>query len=312
MLNIGMVGCGSIAMSHISVIKENAAAKICAVCDNSPEKATAAAAETGAIAFYDYKEMADAMPLDCVIISLPHALHAPCAKFFAARKINIFLEKPMEVSAQACREIIDACDKNGVALAIGHIQAYFSDNIAAKAIIDSGEYGDLIGMTETRNVLYFTETRPRWFLNKELSGGGILMNLGAHAVDKIKFFSGSSIKRAVGCAHTAAANTVDGAAMAFLKTDNGIAATINIGGYAATNEYKTMLYLAKGIITIESGTVRVAGSDGVFHDVDTAEECAVKLQMDEFIARMISKDSPRIGGEYGLDVVNAIEMIYAE
>ena len=59
-------------------------------------------------------------------------------------------------------------------------------------MIDENRLGKLIRITEARNISYFNN-RPQWFLEKELAGGGMVMNYGAHSLDKIYYLTGSVI-----------------------------------------------------------------------------------------------------------------------
>ena len=104
----------------------------------------------------------------------------------------------MAASSQDCKAMIKAAEENNVKLMIGHIQRYFSSNRKAREIIRSGQLGRLVSITDTRNVYYFHDKRPGWFLDKEMSGGGIFINLGAHCLDKIKFVTDSKIKSIAG------------------------------------------------------------------------------------------------------------------
>lgn len=313
MIHIGIVGAGAIGMRHIEALAGIPDAKITAVCDTVPANAAKAARAAGAIPFYDYREMANAIPLDVVIISLPHSLHAPCATFFAERKVSIFLEKPMEVSSSACEQIISACRDHHVLLMLGHVQRYFPENRAAKALIDSGKYGKLIGFSETRNTFYFSENRPGWFLDKKMSGGGIMMNLGAHTLDKIKYFTDSTIRSATGQVHIPSGSSVEDSAQALITTESGVSATMNLIGCTHAAVYETVLYLTGGVIRIHQGCdLSVASLDGEFRNVPYDQsENPFKLQMEELVRALREHASPVVSGEYGLDIIAAIESIYA-
>lgn len=313
MFHIGIVGAGSIGMRHIDALLGIPDVKITAVCDTVPSNAVKAAHKTGAIPFYDYHEMATNIPLDAVIINLPHALHAPCATFFAKHKVSVFLEKPMEVSSAACQKIIDVCHAQNVLLMLGHVQRYFPENRAAKALIDSGKYGKLIAFSETRNVYYFSETRPRWFLDKNMSGGGIMMNLGAHTLDKIKYFTDSSIRFGTGRIDVPPGYSVENSAQAFFVTESGVSATVNLIGSTHAAVSECVLYLTSGVIRIRQGfDVFAASLDGEFHPVEyNKEENPFRLQMEAFIQTLRDRTEPVVSGQYGLDIISAIEAVYA-
>ena len=68
---------------------------------------------------------------------MKHVFLAPVRK----KGIHILLEKPMSASYASCLRMNEACEKNGVLLQVGHVQPYFPQNRAARALIESGKLG---------------------------------------------------------------------------------------------------------------------------------------------------------------------------
>ena len=316
-MRFGIIGCGSIAHAHMKALASIDGAEIAAVCDISADLAQKAAESTGAAVYTDYREMARSEKLDIAVINLPHALHGDCTACFAEQKIHVFLEKPMGVSVSECQKMIDVCKRNGVLLWVGHVQRYFPENIAAKALVDSGKYGKLIGIHETRNVFYFSEKRPRWFLDPAMSGGGIMVNLGAHTLDKIKYFTESEIDFAQGLTTILGENRVEGSVQAIVRTKNGVGASLNLFGYINAVTYDTILYLTEGEIRLKlddklERRLTVCGKDGVFEQRPLKQSSPFRDQMLDVIARIESGAPITTDGAYGLDVIKAIEKIYSK
>ena len=222
----------------------------------------------------------------------------------------MFLEKPMGISVSDCEKMIEACEKAGVMLWVGHAHRYIPAYVRAKEIIDSGELGSLVSFTETRNVDYFHESRPRWFLKKELSGGGIMMNLGAHCLDKMKFLSDSEIAEIDGKIHLRDGYDVEDSVQAFIRMKNGVTGTINLIGHTAASINLVAIYLTKGEIRIDNGRIEYCGTDGVFKSEEIS--CAgMTPQIQTVIERYKSGNKePQVSGAYGLDIVKAIESLY--
>ncbi len=171
--------------------------------------------------------------IDFAIITLPHALHGEATCYCAERGVNVFLEKPMGISREDCRNMIDCCKKNNVMLWVGHLQRYMPANVYAKKLIQSGELGELVSFHETRNLNYFSDDRPRWFLTKKISGGGIMMNLGAHCLDKMKYFTDSDIAEIHGNVHIREGYDCEDSGQAFVKMANGVTGTLNLIGHTS-------------------------------------------------------------------------------
>ncbi|MBR5542807.1 MAG: Gfo/Idh/MocA family oxidoreductase [Oscillospiraceae bacterium] len=315
MFKVGLIGCGNIVNSHVSAIAHVDELTVTAACDISEANLKRMCDKTGATGYSDYKEMVKNEELDLVIISLPHALHREATCFCAEAGLDIFLEKPMGISSDDCREMIDACNKAGVMLWVGHPQRYFPTNMFAKELIDSGELGELVGFDETRNCEYFTENRPKWFLTKSMSGGGIMFNLGAHALDKIKYFCGDEkIAFATGSAHIREGFDCEDSAQGFVKMANGVSGTLNLIAHTKAYRYEDILYLTKGEIRIANGEVYYCGEDGVFktQTFEIVHDNFVLQLMDVVKALKSPDKKPAVDGDFGLDVIHAIKCIYGE
>lgn len=314
MFKIGLIGCGIISGNHMVAVDTIDDAKITAVCDISKENLERAQEWTGATGYTDYKEMIDKEDLDLVVINLPHGLHGEATRYCAEKKVNILLEKPMGISTQDCQNMIDACNENGVMLWVGHPQKYVPTHVFAKSLIDSGELGELVSCSETRNGEYFSENRPRWFINKKTSGGGIMINLGAHALDKLKFFSGSTIESITGSVHLHEGSDCEDSAQAFVRMANGITGTVNLIGHCKANDNRFTLYLTKGEIRITpSPVVEYCGEDGVFKTHECDAESCITYQMQDVIRVMRSGSmQPSVTGEYAMEIISAIKKLYGE
>jgi len=149
----------------------------------------------------------------------------------AERGKHIILEKPMALNLEDCDAIINAVDRSGVHLIVGHTLSYSPNVRAIRRVIVSGEFGRLrmISNLNYTNFLY----RPR--RPEELDtaqGGGILFNQVPHQVDSVRFLGGGKLRsvRATTGVWDAERPT-EGACMAFLEFEDGAAATIVYSGY---------------------------------------------------------------------------------
>jgi len=313
MFNVGMIGCGIIGWAHIEAFKTIDDAKITAVCDISDEHLKDAIGETGANGYKDYKEMLEKEELDLVVINLPHGLHGEATCYCAEKGVNVFLEKPMGISSGDCEKMISACEKAGVMLWVGHPQRYVAGNIFAKSLIDSGELGELVSFMEIRNVDYFSEKRPRWFLNKAMSGGGIMINLGAHSLDKMKFFSDSTIEEISGSIHLREDSDCEDGGQAFVKMANGVTGVLNLVGHTGASHILNSLYLTRGEIRINlDNTVDYCGADGEFKKHECESISVITKEMQDVIRVMRGDKKPAVDGAYGLEIIHAIKRLYGE
>ena len=316
MIKVGLIGCGKISAGHLRAFETIDDASIVAACDLSDENLAAVCDKTGARGYKDYKKMVDelASELDLVIITLPHGLHGESTCYCAERGLDVFLEKPMGIDSADCQRMIDCCKKNGVMLWVGHLQSYFPMNVEAKKLIDSGELGELVSFSETRNLNYFSADRPAWFLKKAMSGGGIMINLGAHSLDKLKFFTGSTVESISGQVHIRDGYDCEDSGQAFVRMANGVTGTLNLIGHTSAGMYHTALYLTRGEIRVmQNNEIHYCGTDGVFNVIKCDPTPAMTYQIQAVIDTIRSGErKAAITGEYGLDVIHAVKRLYGE
>lgn len=312
MISIGMIGTGSIAPLHLNAIKLNSETTLTAVSDLVIERAEKAATPFGATVYTDYREMLQKEKLDAVIINLPHALHEECTIECAKHCVHILLEKPMSVSAESCRRMINACKEANVLLQIGHVQRYMPENRACRDIIESGELGDLVMINDMRTTNYFEPSRPKWFLSKKMAGGGIWMNYGAHALDKLCYLTGSRISSVTGsCTYYNPDCDVDGSAHVFARTESGITETITICGYAVVPIHKTMIYLTKGSLRMLNGEGLWKTTGDKYERVDTSKyPDPFAAQWEDFIEGVRSGKVNNCDGDYAADIIAHLESIW--
>lgn len=249
MFKFGIVGAGIIAKAHLEGINKHSECELVAVADIVKEKAEEIAANTDAAVFTDYHDMCN-IDLDVVIINLPHYLHCEATCFFLKNGVNVFVEKPMAMNVEECDEMIKTANENNVLLAIGHVQQYTKAHRYLKNIIKTQELGRLLRITETRNIDYFGN-RPAWFLDKKLSGGGIVMNYGAHTLDKVLYLTDSEISEVCSVVSNNINNAnIEEGAQILVKLKNGVSASFSYTGSKVPYIYEMYCYFEKGIIKV--------------------------------------------------------------
>ena len=188
---IALIGCGGIALTHCSVIKQLENASIIGVYDQNTDRAKAFAKEHGIKTVYESMDALLASEASIVSICTPSGLHAPLSiKCMRAGK-HVVVEKPIALSEEDCELLLQAEKETGKKCA-PISQLRFADGIRqAKKIIESGALGkpvlcDLY-MKYYRNEQYYANS---WRGTVAMDGGGALMNQGIHGIDILHFLMG--------------------------------------------------------------------------------------------------------------------------
>lgn len=307
-----VIGAGAIAGSHLRALAASARTELVAVADISEERAGSAAANYSIKAYTDYRRMIREERPDIAVITLPHVLHKEAAVWCAEQGCHVLLEKPMAMNARECAEINEAAARCGIALAVGHMQHYFAENIAAKQVVASGRLGRLVAINDRRYGYYYGEKRPAWFLDKAVSGGGIVMNIGSHSIDKIQWLTDSRIVKAKAeLTYYGERGDVEGSASLLLRTSQGVAASVSLFGYRAVPTNETELLFTGGALKIIAGKgLWMSGAAG-YEPVETGgSREPFAPQWNDFLDAVEHGKYLSITGNYSQTVSTVIDAVY--
>jgi len=149
-LRVGIVGCGEIAQVHITAILKIKRVELVAVCDVNEDLARQTAKRYNISSHYtDLSELLLKEQVDIVHITTPPQTHMALATQAMKAGCHVLVEKPMALNLNEADEMIEAARINKVRLGVVHNQLFLPAVIRAKAMIEKGTIGDLIGMSIT-------------------------------------------------------------------------------------------------------------------------------------------------------------------
>jgi phthalate 4,5-cis-dihydrodiol dehydrogenase len=230
-IRIGIVGLGAAGSAFLPAIRGHSAFELAAVADPMTQTRDSVAGETGAAGFPDLPSMLKGAALDAVYVATPTELHPEHAEIAFAAGKHVLTEKPMAVSLAQGQAMIEAADRAGVVLLVGHSHSYDLPIQRMREIVTGGALGR-VRMIHTWN---FTDWiyRPRRPDELDVSlGGGVTFRQGSHQFDIIRFIGGGLVK-------SVHATTFDwdvarssiGAHTVFMQFADGTAATAVYNGY---------------------------------------------------------------------------------
>ena len=191
-LRIAVAGAGLIGRKHIERIRQSAACELTSIVDPSPA-ARELAASLGVPLFDNLDQMAVASRPDGIILATPNALHVPGGLNCVQLGIPALVEKPIAESVDAATTLVEAAEKAGVPLLVGHHRRHSAILARARQQIDSGALGRLVAVSGSATFYkpdhYFDDGPWR----RELGGGPILINM-IHEVDDLRFLCGDIVQ----------------------------------------------------------------------------------------------------------------------
>ena len=110
----GIIGLGMISEFHASAIEHMKGVKLVAGFDPVPGRAEAFAKKHNCRGYDKIEEFLKDPELDIVTVATPSGLHMDGAVAAANAKKHVIVEKPLDVTPEKCKAIVEACEKNGV------------------------------------------------------------------------------------------------------------------------------------------------------------------------------------------------------
>jgi len=190
----GVVGCGSIGPTHGAAIAQiPQEAELVAVADVNSERARNMAQKFGVKKIHgEFAELLADKDIDVVCICTPSGMHADMAIRAMEAGKHVVVEKPMEITLEACDRMIAAEAKTGRKLTVISQHRFDAATQLVKEAIDSGNLGKIIiadayvKWWRTQEYYDSGDWRGTW----SLDGGGSLMNQGVHTVDVLQYLVG--------------------------------------------------------------------------------------------------------------------------
>jgi predicted dehydrogenase len=202
-LKIGIVGAGGIAQRNASEAANSNVASVVGVFDTNHKVARDMARNLKVPFCPSYDELLDTPGLEAVLLSLPHHLHLPMAVQAARRGKHVLVEKPIANTMAEAEEMIETCQKHGVALTVNYSFRYLPRIRKAKELIDAGALGTVTGVhimaQQFKDRGYWagsgSNSPDDWRASKAKCGGGFLIMTMCHAVDYVYFMTGLKASR---------------------------------------------------------------------------------------------------------------------
>ncbi len=198
-LKVGIVGVGAFGTIHLSGFSKNPDCELVAIASRTKEHAKAASEMFRVPKVYTgndgWEKMIDNEKLDVISICTPNYLHAPIVLKVIENNCHILCEKPIAISREELNNIESKLASTDLIFFTSFQKRYNPIFRLIKSIIDK----DILGkITLVR--YYFSHYGPykswkalseeKWFFDSEKAGGGVLLDLGVHCIDILRYLIG--------------------------------------------------------------------------------------------------------------------------
>jgi len=192
-LRVAIMGLGSYGTRVAEAMQSCTRAKLTGVISGTPSKIKKWQSkynipEKNCYNYENFDNIKNNPDIDAVYVITPNGLHKDQAIRVANAGKHVICEKPMAVNAKDGQEMVDACKAANVKLLIGYRIHFEPKTLEIVRMRMDGEFGKVKFF---QGLSGFTIGDPnQWRLNKALSGGGSLMDIGIYAINGSRYMIG--------------------------------------------------------------------------------------------------------------------------
>ncbi|MDR6550095.1 Gfo/Idh/MocA family oxidoreductase [Paenibacillus qinlingensis] len=314
-LRVGMISFAhGHAFSYFNHLAQSPEVSIIGIAEEDRNR-VAAIVEQHSIPYYaNYQDLL-AQDIDAVIICSENVHHAKLVFAAAQAKKHVLCEKPLGTTMEEMEAMIAACKENGVQLMTAFPCRYLAAVVRAKEAIDRGDIGDIVAIKGTNH----GGNPGGWFINKDLSGGGAVLDHTVHVMDLMNWFLQSKVKEvyAYGATLFREELEVEDAGMVHVKFENGVFAVLD------TSWSRPKSFPTWGDVTMEIvGTKGVISVDGFAQKNDLYRNSLGKgvysfwgddmdaYMMRDFVKALLHNEQVPVTGEDGLKATEVALLAY--
>lgn len=316
-LRWGILGCGNVAEYKggppLYTVEDS---ELIAVMRRDHSEAESFTERHGAKRYYtDIDKLLSDDDLNAIYIATPPYLHCNQTIRAAQSGKHVLCEKPMAMNVEECQRMIDACENAGVALMVAYYRNHYPNIEKMKCLMDDGRIGDVV-LARVNCTSYYNPNRAdlkNWRIDPEISGGGVLMDIGSHRISLLEFLMGE-IETVNGFAETVQTDLpVDDSAVLTLRFVNGRHAVANINWNVGVSNDDIEVFGTEGSLKcspLNSGNLTLENkSEGI---VDISQEPLPYTHtglVRDFVNHLRTGEPIRCSGESGLRTNKVIQEI---
>jgi predicted dehydrogenase len=307
-----LVGCGTAAVHiHLPLLRA-AGVDVAAFASRSRSSAEAARDGWGNGTVVDrWEDVVTRDDIDAVVIATPNAQHHTVAIAAAAAGKHVLVDKPMARTTAEADEMITAADKYGIVLVPFQNTRFMAPFVAAHDAVAEGRVGEVTGVRAA-----FGHAGPQawapnatWFFDKELAGGGCLIDLGVHVIDLARYVTADDIVE-VGAFLNGEPGGVEMDAQLAVRFGRGAIGTVHASWSARPGpDHQLTVFGTTGTLHLDGRTALTLQPVAGDRERVALPE-ATSSPLDEFLAAVRGERAPTVTAHDGRAAVAVVEAAY--
>ena len=314
MLNVGVIGVGSMGQNHARVYSE--IANLVAVSDNDAQAAETISSRFNIKGFNDYRELLKFDNMDAVSIATPTNTHFEVGMAAINAGKHVLMEKPFTATIDEGKRLIQAAREQNLTIAVGQIERHNPVVRFTKDMLRKKNFGELISIG-SRRVSSFPA---------RIKDVGVIMDLGIHDIDVMRYLVGlkiASVYSLAGINQIKVNKEFEDHAnilVQFKDNETEIPGFIEINWLTPMKVRKVSLTCSKNFVEIDYMTQSLEVSSSMVMDYDISNlyylpqkydirkisikpEEPLKNELHDFLSAITNSTEPLVTGEDGLETL---------
>jgi predicted dehydrogenase len=192
-VGVALVGTGSWAGVIATAVQRSQKVKMVTCYTRTPEKRQAFSKKYGCDQEKSFEDVLKREDVEGILLTTPNAIHAEQTVLAAQHGKHVFVDKPIANTLADGKKMVEACQKAGVVLLVGHDMRRLSGFRKMKELMDQGAIGKPVMVESNFSARFGFELTPdKWRWRGDDSGcpAGSLMTMGVHHADTLNYYFG--------------------------------------------------------------------------------------------------------------------------
>lgn len=312
-MRAAVIGAGSMGFNHARIYAEMDNVELVAVADTDPRACKRISNIYRPQVYDSYLELLERERPDLVSVAVPTALHVEVAYEAMSRGVHVLVEKPLALTLEEGRVIIDAAREFGTKLSVGHVERFNPAVIEVKRRLEQEELGRIF-QVRARRVSPFPG---------RIQDVGVILDMATHDIDVIRHLVGSDVDRLFAETARKAHATCEDLLSAILRFNNGVIGVLDVnwltpakvrevavlgeGGMYVTDYLTQDVYWYKNTpITDSWESLRVfrGAMEGDMVKIHLRKEEPLRAEIESFVAAVSEDREPEVNGSDALVAID--------
>lgn len=321
-VKVAVIGTGSMGLNHLRVLRDfdTSLVNLVGMADISEAGLKRAGSRFSVEGYADYRVLIERTKPDLVVVVVPTEKHFEVAAYALEKGIHVLVEKPMTGTIEEAETLIQLADRQGVKLAVGHIERFNPAVMEVKRRFVAGELGQM----------FYLHARRLGPFPPRIRDVGVTLDLATHDIDVMRYLTDAEVVRAYAETQRRIHQTHEDLIMGILHFTNGANGILDVNWLTPTKVREISITGERGMYLLNYLTQDVyfyqndytltewdalraltGVSEGTMTRLKVQKAEPLRLEYQDILAA-ISKDTlPTVTGEDGLAVLKIIQQLQA-